>query len=545
MNFPAPHPPSTSLKFPSLSAQRLGMLLLLATWSFIGLTAGMTAAMTPAVPAAPAGLIPEMSPGVLPAMSPGLTTESSALTTAASNARAFPGSPASQTQTSTGVAEQTEALPRNNNIPNGLEEAPVLLGLMLGHVTYREARLWVRADRACTAVWECWPEGAPEQGRSTRLTLDGEDFFLGALTATLLQPDRPYDSRLYLEAPDGSRSAIETVPFHTALVWQFQDTMPTLRFAAGSCTYINEQGYDRPGKPYGGEYGILESIADQQPDAMFWLGDNTYLRDPDFSSRSGVYHRYAHTRATPEMQRLLRSVPNYAIWDDHDFGPNDADGSFVHKQWTLDAFRDFWANPSYGAAGMNGTMSSFSWADVDVFLLDNRWNRSPNGAKTFAPTLLGAEQENWLIASLINSKATFKLVLMGGQLLNTAAVWETYQNLAPEERQRLLDRIDQESIDGVVVLSGDRHHSEISRLDLPGGAWIYDLTVSPLTSGAHKPKEENNALLLPGSLLEQRNFAIMEVTGGRGSRILNVRFHDVDGMLLFEHAIPQPGFKAE
>ncbi|MBI1193100.1 MAG: alkaline phosphatase family protein [Bacteroidetes bacterium] len=443
------------------------------------------------------------------------------------------------------AAEQRVPLPPKHSMPNGMEEAPALLGLMLGHITYREAKLWVRADRACTAIWECWPVDAPLEVRAAQLSLDGSDFFLGTLTATLLQPDQAYNSRIYLIAQDGNRSEAESVPFHTALVWQFQDSLPTLRFAAGSCTYINEPGYDRPGKPYGGDYRIFGSIADQAPDAMFWLGDNTYLRDPDFSSRSGVYHRYAHTRATPEMQRLLRIAPNYAIWDDHDFGPNDADGSFAHKQWTLDAFRDFWANPSYGAAGITGTMSAFSWADVDVFLLDNRWHRSPNGAKTFAPTLLGAAQEDWLIASLLNSKATFKLVLMGGQLLNTAAVWETYQNLAPEERQRLLQRMDQEGIRGVVVLSGDRHHSEISRLELPGGAWVYDLTVSPLTSGAHKPKEEHNSLLLPGSLLEQRNFAMLEIIGGKGRRVLNVRFHDVDGALLFEHAIPQPGFKNE
>jgi len=134
---------------------------------------------------------------------------------------------------------------------------------------------------------------------------------------------------------------------------------------------------------------------------------------------------------------------------------------------------------------------------------------------------------------------------MGGQLLNTAAVWETYANLAPAERERILQRMDAEGISGVIVLSGDRHHSEISRMQLADGRWIYDLTVSPLTSGAHKPKDEANALLLPGSLLEQRNFALLDVSGRRGQRVLNVRFLDPDGQLLFEHAIPQPGFKAD
>ena len=104
---------------------------------------------------------------------------------------------------------------------------------------------------------------------------------------------------------------------------EMADATPDFRFVIGSCAYINDPPYDRPGEPYGGEYEIFEQIAAQRPDFMIWLGDNVYLREPDWNSEAGILYRYTHTRSLPQLQKLLRICPHYAIWDDHDFGPND------------------------------------------------------------------------------------------------------------------------------------------------------------------------------------------------------------------------------
>ena len=74
---------------------------------------------------------------------------------------------------------------------------------------------------------------------------------------------------------------------------------------------------------------------------MLWLGDNTYYREPVFSA-SGMNYRYSHTREIPELQELLSSTHNYAIWDDHDyFGPNDADRSYKMRNEALEVFKNF------------------------------------------------------------------------------------------------------------------------------------------------------------------------------------------------------------
>ena len=58
------------------------------------------------------------------------------------------------------------------------------------------------------------------------------------------------------------------------------------------------------------------------------VGDNVYLREVDFQSYEVPAQVYPCPRNT-EMENLLKACPNYAIWDDHDFGPNDSDGSWV------------------------------------------------------------------------------------------------------------------------------------------------------------------------------------------------------------------------
>jgi hypothetical protein len=124
--------------------------------------------------------------------------------------------------------------------------------------------------------------------------------------------------------------------------------------ATGSCAYINEAAYDRPGNPYGSEYEIFEAINESKPDFMIWLGDNMYLREPDWNSWTGITKRWTHSRSVPEMQPLLASAHHYAIWDDHDYGPNNSDRGWWNKNQTYEAFQLFWANPSYGIGDMKG-----------------------------------------------------------------------------------------------------------------------------------------------------------------------------------------------
>ena len=177
----------------------------------------------------------------------------------------------------------------------------------------------------------------------------------------------------------GGAETSESIAVTTQVLWDYRMDPPPFSFVTGSCAYINEAKYDRPGKPYGGGYEIFESMAADDPDMMLWLGDNVYLREVDFQSYSGFLHRYSHARQTEEMANLLKTCPNYAIWDDHDFGPNDSDGSWIHADWSRDAFKAFWSNPSYGLPEAPRCVSTaFRFVDMEF----SCWTTEPIGSTT-------------------------------------------------------------------------------------------------------------------------------------------------------------------
>ena len=76
-------------------------------------------------------------------------------------------------------------------------------------------------------------------------------------------------------------------------------------------------------------------------------------------------------------------MPQYAIWDDHDFGPNDGDKSFVLKETSRKVFMNCWANPSYGEEG-KGIYTRITYNDCDFFLMDDRYFRSNDDIKAMA-----------------------------------------------------------------------------------------------------------------------------------------------------------------
>lgn len=408
-------------------------------------------------------------------------------------------------------------------------------GPMVGYSDMRQVLLWAQTTDAAIVHFVYWDTAAPGARHSTRpQSTRAGDAFTTRQIAGPLEPGRVYGYEVWVN--DTPAPVAHPLRFRTQPLWQWRTDPPAFRIALASCFYVNEPQYDRPGQPYGGDYGILTALARSQPDAMLWLGDNTYFREVDWNTREGMLRRWTHTRSLPELQPLLGSTHHYAIWDDHDFGPNNSDRSWVHKPAALEAFRLFWGNPGYGVGGRPGLTTSFSWNDVDFFLLDDRYYRTPNERRTAERTILGAEQFEWLIDALSASSAPFKIVALGGQLLNPSAEHETYSNVAPEERRRIIDAVTAEGIRGVFFLSGDRHFSELSRIERPGTYPLYELTVSPLTAGVYTGATAS-AATVPGTLVRQRNYALLDVSGPRTDRAMKITLYDPDGSELWTRTI--------
>ena len=107
-------------------------------------------------------------------------------------------------------------------------------------------------------------------------------------------------------------------------------------------------------------------------------------------SNSAIDSGFARKRFSP---RLLRRIPQYAIWDNHDYGPEPTDKRLKNKEQTLEAFKMFWPNPAYGEADNPGVYFKFRRGDVDFFMTDDRYNRDPNNApEDGRKSYLGAKQ---------------------------------------------------------------------------------------------------------------------------------------------------------
>jgi alkaline phosphatase D len=418
-------------------------------------------------------------------------------------------------------------------------------GPMIGYVEMREALIWVQTQTFATVQIEYWvAENADQRWRTDIVQTYKNSAFTAKCILGELEPGTRYEYRVEING-DSVRLSIPTT-FSTQPLWQYRGDPPEFTLATGSCAYINEAEYDRPGKPYGSNYQSFIQIANQKPDLMLWLGDNVYFREVDWYTRSGMQHRYTHDRSIPEMQPLLASTPNYAIWDDHDFGPNDSDGSFIHKETAWEVFRDFWGNPTFGVHGQKGCTTQFQFVDVDFFLLDNRYFRTPNYCKTCPDrTLLGKEQLNWFLAALSASRAPFKIVAIGGQMVSTSPNHETAMHLFPEERQTILKFIEQEKIKGVVFLTGDRHFSELSAMKNAAGNWVYDLTASPLSSGVYSdaPTKEPNDFRVPGTAVAEHSFGLLRFSGPRTKRALEIKIMNHEGKELWTRMLTEDGAK--
>ena len=429
-------------------------------------------------------------------------------------------------------------------ISGGLFAQETLLqsGPMVGYSTMREVALWVQTTEPARVDIRYWDKESPSTSYRTNVVLtEKAKAYTAHLVADEVLPGKVYGYEVRINGREVPRDYL--LEFKTQPLWQWRTDAPDFTFAMGSCAYVNEPEFDRPGKPYGSNYQIFGAIHQDRPDFMLWMGDNTYLREADWNSRTGIHHRYTHTRSLPELQPLLGSTHHYATWDDHEFGPNDAVRTFWNRELTKEAFGLFWANPNQGVDGGEGITSTFSWHDVQFFMMDDRWYRSMKTLPEDERQMLGEGQIAWLLEALRFSNATFKCVVVGSSVLNPQAQHETYANYA-QEQERLLSALQDADIPGVVFFSGDVHHSEMVKMEREGTYPLYEVVVSPLTAGISVPKE-NNPLMVPNTLVTEHNYGLVRVEGKSGKRKMVIMIKNTEGKTLWEREILAESLRPE
>lgn len=427
-------------------------------------------------------------------------------------------------------------------------QAQVVSGPMLGQVELRDAKIWLEVKPSVKDVkLVCTKAGSTAQAVTIpyKGTL-GKEFNPIRFHIGGLQPGTAYSYSFIIDGKKVGQGG----QFTTKRLWQWRDEVPPdFSFITGSCAYFNEPVYDRPGTPYGKDSSIFKVMAKEKADFMLWTGDNWYTREVDFYSNWGLWYRPHRDRSLPVLQDFLKAMPHYASWDDHDYGPNNSGSNYILKEESREVFMNYWCNPSYGEDG-EGVYTMISNSDVDIFLCDDRWWRSADPVKDSIKgkpnpekIMLGKKQMQWLKNSLLYSTATFKIIVIGSQVLNPVSPYDKLRDFSLEYNE-LMGFLGEYGIEGVLFLSGDRHHSEIIKVDRAGTYPLYDITVSPLTSGTHKftAPEDSNPYRIIG-IDDKQNYGRFSVSGGKGQRRLKVEFLGVKGEKLGEWSITENGLK--
>ena len=315
------------------------------------------------------------------------------------------------------------------------------------------------------------------------------------------------------------------------------------RIAFGSCAEV-----DKP-QP------VWDPVLARKNDLFIFLGDNIYGDTRDMSVLSAKYAKFA---AIPGVSRLRATTPVVAMWDDHDYGENDAGGDYPMKAQSREVFLDFWQEPADSPRRKrDGVYASYVFGPpgqrVQVILPDLRYNRTALTPlelgsvdyKTWAQarvasgqplpgpymrnpdpkaTMLGERQWKWLERQL-EVPAELRLFGSSVQVLADFTGWESWANFA-HDQQRLFDLIRRKRANGVVFLSGDIHYAELSRLDVNVPYTLWDLTSSGLTEEWRVPTPNANRA---SEVVADANFGYVDVDWQGAATKLTLGIVDTTG----------------
>lgn len=310
----------------------------------------------------------------------------------------------------------------------------------------------------------------------------------------------------------------------------------TFTIAFGSCAY---QDHDQP---------ILYDIVDKNPDLFIYLGDNIYGDSRVMDTLRAKYNRLG---SKDEFKKLRASTEVLAVWDDHDYGENDAGKYYPFKEESKEIFLEFWEEPANSPRRDHPGIYHTEYFDagdkkIQVILLDTRTFRDnltlvsdtikyKNGYQpTLSPdsTILGDQQWNWLKGEL-SMDADIRIIASSIQFSHEYNGWESWTNV-PAERKRMTDLIAETKANGVIFISGDVHWGELSKLNTENTYPIYDVTSSGLTQDWHDTEENINRI---GEVVRQNNFGMIEIAVN-DSVMIDMVLQDIDKNTRVKHTIP-------
>ena len=236
---------------------------------------------------------------------------------------------------------------------------------------------------------------------------------------------------------------------------------------------------------YSVNFKIWETLSSQKPDYLLMIGDNVYADKAALGQTIKVdperlWSRYVDVRTSLPIFFQKKLIPIHAVWDDHDYGQNNATQEFEYKNESLQIFQDMYAqslaeeNFTKGL-GVGGLLSL---GNFNLYFIDGRSFRSsgPTGKH------LGIEQEAWLLSKL-KEEITPSFIIKGDQFFGGYDEKDSFEGKHPQDFALFTAELAKIPTP-FIFLSGDRHFSEI--MQFPRGLFgkpSFEITSSPMHTG--------------------------------------------------------------
>ena len=351
----------------------------------------------------------------------------------------------------TGAAATTPSNDKNDEP----QVPPLSMGPMVGHTTHDSVTLWAYHEFAANnnnekmeiLIYDYGTDALLQKVSFVPPNQDKNNAFVETIQG--LKPSTSYKYGMHIRGERVGKGSFTTAP---PPLWN-NSTYTGTRFdyVLASCMnyrqYKNQIVWDVIAEKLGGRY----------PDFSILAGDTVYLQEGvDITPQEGVkldrvWFRNQEQRSEKHFSKFLQHVPTYATWNDHEYGSNNGDKNQAGKFNSLKAWESLWANPGYGDTNTDdGVYYSYYWGDVHYIVTDDHWYRDPS-----QDNRLGTKQTDWIREELVNSKGTFKVIVIGSDIMERE--WTSDLN-------NIGDIVRENSIDGVVFHAGDIHRNEYKEM---------------------------------------------------------------------------------
>ncbi len=386
-----------------------------------------------------------------------------------------------------------------------------------GAVSQDSAKVWVRS---CTTAnisieYKQISQDWSQSQTTGNFQADTPTDYTVAITVQNLNPKTAYNFRVKVD--DQLPSTVSSGKFKTMPA---DGTSNQLHFTMGTDLHF----------PQNPELPIVPSMAAQNPDFTFFIGDNVVIDDAQQSPRpmastADYENLYKETWLFPNFSSLRANIPSFMMWDDHEiingWDQPQTTLPFPYARAAYEEYINSYQPQNRTPGNVNYSVKA---GDVEFYVLDTRSTRSPDeNPDDTNKTMLGSAQKQDLKDWLLNSKGRFKFLVSSVWWNNFSTHSDSWAQYLTE-RDEIFNFIKDNKVSGVILISGDEHSTAISKLS-PSG--LYEFTPGPMNWAVGKAQPNPQILY---THFWVRSFGLFDTNTNACPGTISMQLKDYNGL---------------